>query len=120
MKRSVGTGIAGFAAGSLNGLFGAGGGMVLVPLLSVLTDLEDRELFATSVCVLLPVCVVSLVLTGGWEGFSVVAALPYLAGSALGGILAGLLGKKIPSLWLHRGLGLLILWGGVRYLWQDF
>jgi uncharacterized membrane protein YfcA len=43
-------------------------------------------------------------------------ALPYLIGSALGGILAGLLGKRIPTVWLHRGLGILILWGGYRYL----
>ena len=41
-------------------------------------------------------------------------------GSALGGSLAGLWGKKIPTRWLHRGLGVLILWGGIRYLWQAF
>ena len=47
-------------------------------------------------------------------------SLPYLLGSALGGSLAGLWGKKIPTRWLHRGLGVLILWGGIRYLWQAF
>ena len=116
MKRSVGAGIAGFGAGTLNGLFGAGGGMVLVPLLSVLTDLEESRMFATSVAVLLPVCMVSLLFTGGWENFSWAQALPYLLGSAIGGVLAGIWGKRIPSLWLHRVLGALILWGGIRYL----
>ena len=117
MKRSVGAGLAGFGAGALNGLFGAGGGMVLVPLLSFLTDLEESRMFSTSVAVLLPICIISLLFTGGWESFSWMQALPYLAGSAVGGILAGLFGNKIPSLWLHRVLGVLIVWGGVRYLW---
>lgn len=117
MKQSVGAGFAGFGAGALNGLFGAGGGMVLVPLLGVLTDLEQTRMFGTSVTVLIPVCIVSLIFTGGWESFSLLQALPYLLGSAGGGILAGTLGRKIPSLWLHRVLGILIVWGGIRYLW---
>ena len=43
-------------------------------------------------------------------------ALPYLFGSAVGGWAAGMWGRKIPVKWLHRGLGILILWGGYRYL----
>ena len=41
----------------------------------------------------------------------------WLIGSTIGGILAGQFGKHIPVKWLHRGLGILILWGGIRYLW---
>ena len=54
------TALAGTAAGIINGLFGAGGGMVLVPLLTLLTDLEDREIFPASVSIMLPMCLVSL------------------------------------------------------------
>lgn len=117
MKRTIGAGFAGFGAGALNGLLGAGGGMVLIPLLHALTDVEDNKLFGTSVTILMSVCVVSLLFSDGWETFSFMQAFPYLLGSAIGGILAGKLGKKIPSLWLHRVLGILILWGGIRYLW---
>ena len=116
MKKSIGAGVAGFGAGALNGLFGAGGGMVLIPLLSMLTEVEDQKMFGTSVSVLLPICIVSLLLSTGWEIFSLIQALPYLLGSTIGGVLAGILGKKIPSLWLHRVLGILILWGGIRYI----
>lgn len=116
MKKSIGAGVAGFGAGALNGLFGAGGGMVLIPLLSMLTEVEDQKMFGTSVSVLLPICIVSLLLSTGWETFSLIQALPYLLGSTIGGVLAGILGKKIPSLWLHRVLGILILWGGIRYI----
>ena len=108
--------IAGACAGTVNGLFGAGGGMVLVPLLGKLTDLEEDSIFPASVSIILPVCIVSLLFTTRLGDIPWRTAIPYLVGSAAGGILAGLLGKKIPTLWLHRALGLLILWGGIRYL----
>lgn len=44
------------------------------------------------------------------------AALPYLAGGALGGIAAGLLLRRLSAVWLHRALGALIVWGGLRLL----
>lgn len=107
--------IAGGLAGMINGLFGAGGGMVLVPLLTLLTPLKEN-VFPASVAIILPICLVSLTFIAFTEGLPYRAALPYLLGSALGGILAGIWGRKIPVHWLHRGLGILILWGGIRYL----
>lgn len=114
-RKKYGLFLSGAVAGAVAGLFGAGGGMVLVPLLTALTDLEDREIFGASVSIILPICVVSLVLSPRLPAFSV--ALPYLIGSAIGGLLAPHLNRKIPTLWLHRMLGILILWGGIRYLW---
>lgn len=116
LKKDWGAGLAGVGAGAINGLFGAGGGMVLVPLLTGLTDLEEGEIFPASVSIILPICLTSLAATAKSSPVPWGEALPYLAGSAVGGILAGLLGRKIPTVWLHRALGLLILWGGVRYL----
>lgn len=116
MKKKYGIALAGLCAGAVNGLFGAGGGMVLVPLLCLLSDMEDTEIFPSSVSIILPICIVSVAVTAvsgplPWE-----KALPYLIGSALGGVAAGLWAKRIPTIWLHRGLGILILWGGIRYL----
>ena len=116
MKRSFGAGLAGFCAGTLNGLFGAGGGMVLVPLLTAMTDLKEDHIFPASICIILPVCLVSLFITALHYGPDIPGALPYLLGSALGGLIAGCFGKRIPVTWLHRILGALILWGGVRNL----
>lgn len=117
MKKACRYAIVGLCAGTLNGLFGAGGGMVLVPLLSAITDTPQDCLFPSSVAILFPICIVSLLFSYGWEQFSLLQAIPYLTGSLVGGICAGLWGKKIPSVWLHRTLGCLILWGGIRYLW---
>lgn len=115
-RKLLGAGTAGLCAGIINGLFGAGGGMVLVPLLTWLTDLEENEIFPASVSIILPVCLVSLAFS--WQSGTLQWSntLPYLLGSGIGGIAAGLWGRKIPVKWLHRILGLLILWGGIRYL----
>ena len=109
--------IAGACAGAVNGLFGAGGGMVLVPLLSLLTDLSEQEIFGSSIAVILPISIVSLTATAISGTVAWQQSLPYLFASALGGLCAGLWGRKIPVKWLHRGLGILIVWGGIRYLW---
>ena len=109
--------VASLLAGGVTGLFGAGGGMVLVPLLTLLTDLEEQEIFPASVSIILPICLVCLGFTAAKATLPWAQAFPYLLGSVAGGILTGLFGRKIPTVWLHRLLGLLVLWGGVRYLW---
>lgn len=117
LRKYSGLIIAGFCAGSINGLLGAGGGMILVPLLVLLTDLKEDSVFPVSVSTILPVCIISLILTWQKGVITINMLLPYLGGSILGGLLSGFLGKKIPTLWLHRVLGILILWGGLRYIW---
>lgn len=109
-------GVIGLGAGMINGLFGAGGGMILVPLLTHFGSLREDEVFPSSVSIILPICVISLVFSWPGNGFDWVSALPYLLGSAIGGVFAGVWGRKIPVKWLHRFLGILILWGGIRYL----
>ena len=115
-KRRLAPWLNGAAAGSVNGLFGAGGGMVLLPLLSRTTDLKQHELFANSVCIILPVSLVSAGVYLLRGGSFVSDAIPYLIGGVLGGAIAGLTLRKLPTKWLHRALGVFILWGGIRLL----
>lgn len=107
--------IAGAAAGAVNGLFGAGGGLVLVPMLGKKVGLSESERFPASIAIIAPVCVTSLLISGQWD-LSSRELLPYFLGSAIGGIATGFWGKKIPTTWLHRFLGGIILWGGIRFL----
>ena len=110
----LGAAAAGAGAGVANGLFGAGGGMVLVPALQKLTDVEEESLFPTSVVVILPLCLVSLTVYGLRGDLPWQTAWPYLVGSGLGGLAAGIFGRRIPTALLHRALGILIIWGGIR------
>ena len=107
---------AGACAGLVAGLFGAGGGLVLVPLLTLLTDTAEKSVFSSSISIILPICLVCIAVTAMSVGIPIRPALPYLLGSVIGGLCAAVWGQKIPARWLHRGLGLLILWGGYRYL----
>ena len=106
--------VTGLITGAVNGLFGAGGGMVLLPLLVGWIRLPTRHAMATSVAAILPICVVSLV--GYWRGGSVdlAAALPYVIGGAIGGFLSGKWFHKASAVWLRRGFGALILYSGIR------
>lgn len=105
---------AGAMGGLANGLFGSGGGLFLVPLLTRWIQMEERKAFATSVGVILPLSLVSagIYFFKGAVDFS--AAWPYLLGGFLGGILSGRVFKKVPVGWLRRGFGLLMVYGGVR------
>lgn len=109
-------GLCGAIAGAVNGLLGAGGGMLLVPLLRKYANLEEHQIFPSSVAIILPICFVSLWVTAQHTPLPWIEALPYLLGCIPGGLLAGLLGIKIRVKWLHRFLGLILLWGGFRYL----
>ena len=110
--------VAGAAAGIVAGLFGSGGGMILIPLLNYTVKPADDSLFPTSVSIMLPICFVTICMDYIHNGcLPFRSAIPYILGGILGGIIAGIFAKKIPILWLHRGLGALILWGGIRYLW---
>lgn len=106
--------LCGILAGACNGLFGAGAGMILAPTLQNFTDVEENALFPTVLATVLPLCLVSLTVYGMQGELPWNAAWPYLTGSALGGVLSGILGKRIPARWLHKALGVILLWGAWR------
>lgn len=116
-QQHIGAACSGLAAGLLNGLFGGGGGMVLIPGLKRFAQVPEESLFPTSVSVMLPVSVLSLVISAMSAPLPWPDARPWLIGSAIGGTAVGFWGRKIPVLWLHRILGIMLLWGGVRYIW---
>ena len=108
--------LSGAAAGLINGLLGAGGGMVLVPLLVGWCGLEDKKAFATAISIILPLSLTSIAVFAMKESLPLGEAWPYLLGGAIGGALGGLLFKRMTANVLHKLLGIVILWGGVQLL----
>lgn len=109
--------LTGMAAGLVNGLAGAGGGMILLPLLRRIPEVKEDARFPTGLAIMLPISITTLVFTGIRSGIDPASILPWLPGAATGGLAAGFWGRKIPTLWLHRALGGMMIFGGVRYLW---
>lgn len=108
--------LAGGAAGVANGLFGGGGGMILVPLLTRWCVVEQRTAFASSVAIILPMCVLSSSIYFFRGRLDFLAAMPYLFGGLLGGLVGGRVFQKLDVNRLRRWFALLILYGGVKSL----
>ena len=107
---------AGGAAGLANGLFGGGGGMVFLPILSRWGALDQRKLYASCVAVIFPVCLVSAGVYLLRGGVSLATALPYLAGGLLGGWIGGKLYGKVPVQWLKWLFAAFLFYAWVKYL----
>ena len=114
MRKSIKYIICGALSGIPNGFLGAGGGMIIVPLFCRWVKLPERVSFATSVAVILPMSAASAIIYFLKHGLSFGDALPFLSGGLFGGIISGLVFKKVPTGLLHKILGAFIIYGGVR------
>lgn len=96
-KRKIAMCFVSLFIGAINGLFGAGGGMLAVPCLTYVWGLDEKSAHATAIAVILPLCLVSSVvyaLKGNYES-SVI--LPTVIGVTIGGIAGALLLKKMSA-----------------------
>ena len=106
----------GAITGILNGLLGAGGGMAAVPVLK--TELEPRLAHANSVCIILPICVVSAIsyLTDG--RVTINDSFPYLMWGLIGAAAGTLLLQKIKPKLLKKIFAAIMLWAGIRMIFR--
>ncbi len=89
--------ILGLIIGAVNGLFGAGGGMLVVPVLSILCGLEEREAHATAIAIILPLCAVGSMVYF-FRGTYDYSMFPYaIFGVISGGIIGAFLLKKASN-----------------------
>ena len=105
----------GLAAGLVNGLLGAGGGILIVFGLAPLLEHDEegkRDVFANALAVMFPVSVVSLIgyLTAGrvsFDGFYV-----YLIPCAVGGLIGALLLDRIKIPLIQKLFAAIVIWSG--------
>ena len=92
---------AGMLTGAVNGLFGGGGGMIVVPLLQA-NGRAPLAAHATAILIILPVCLASaaVYLAGGWFDAELFLAvgLGVLAGGAAGANLLGVISPAAATL----------------------
>ncbi len=114
MKPTIKYIVTGALAGVANGLFGSGGGLFLVPLLTSWTGMKQKHAFATSIAIIVPLSIVSLIVFFLRGGFLYELAWPYLIGGAAGGVLSGIFFRNMSVTLLRRLFGILLLYGGIR------
>lgn len=108
--------VCGLFGGLINGLFGSGSGMVLVPMLRTLLGKDTKKAHATSVAIVLCLSCVSVVFYLKSSSVSFKDAYLYIIGGVLGAPLGALLLKKIPEGLLRRAFGLFMIYSAVRIL----
>jgi uncharacterized membrane protein YfcA len=103
MARNLGILATAFACGMASGMFGIGGGVLLVPLLGLLFAFGQLRAQGTSLIALIPPTGILALLAYARDGFvSWKTGLLLIPGVFLGGILGGKLVKRIEPLRMRQ------------------
>lgn len=83
--------------GIINGFFGGGGGMVVVPLLNKLFGLEQKKAQATALFVILPISLVSTIVYMCYNSIDFKSGWPVIVGIILGGVIGATMLNKLNN-----------------------
>ena len=102
----------GLAAGFLSGLFGVGGGILIVPALLLLLSLDQRIASGTSLAAIVPMATVGVISYAVGGSVDWIAALLLVAGSVVGAQIGSHLLNRIPRRvlsWLFIGFIVIVI-----------
>lgn len=108
--------ICGLLIGLVNGCFGAGGGMLVVPVLTYFALLTEKQSHATAIAVILPLCLVSSVVYFLRGSYDTTIFAPTIIGVVIGGVLGAFALKKVSNVWLNFIFYGLMLFAGIKML----
>ena len=103
----------GVTAGTLNGLFGSGGGVVAVPLLER-SGLEQRRCHATSVVIVFMLSLVSTIMYAIHGKLNFGKTMAFIPAGLVGAIVGATLLKKVKNKALKRIFGVIIIISAIR------
>lgn len=115
IKDGLKNGVQGIAVGLVNGVFGAGGGMLAVPLLKK-SGLDQKSAHANAVAVILPITVISAILYILKGKVALSDSFTYIPTGLIGAVIATFALKKISNKWLRRIFGVFMIYAGIRLL----
>lgn len=107
--------ISGILVGTVNALFGAGGGIIAVPILKK-AGLEQKKAQASCLVVILPLTIISMILYLKKGYFNFYEGLRFIPFGILGTIAGTLLLGKISNRLLNIIFSLLMIYSGVRLI----
>ena len=98
LKKVARGALTGACGGAANGLFGGGGGMIAVPLLSGAMNFEEKVAHATAILIIAPICLASAATYAIAGYFSAQVVIPAAIGMSAGGAAGAVLLKSLPLL----------------------
>ena len=101
--------VIGAVAGVLNGLFGVGGGVVMVPAMVIAMAFQQRRAYATSLAAIGPIAMVGAVAFIGAQSVDVAAAIVLVIASVAGVQLGTRLMGRLPERRLSQLFGLFLI-----------
>lgn len=104
----------GFITGLANGIFGSGGGTILVPCLVFLLGVEDHKAHATAISIILPLSLISSFVYFGYDVVDLSLTLKVAAGSVLGAVIGSSLLNSVPVNALRKIFGIFMIIAAVR------
>ena len=106
----------GTAAGVYSGLFGVGGGSVMVPLLIVLLAYDPREATATSLAAIVVIATAGTIIHAIYGNVAWAVAAIVAVPAILGALIGTTLQQRVPREWITLGLAVLLIFGAIDLL----
>ena len=106
----------GCLTGIVNGLFGGGGGMIVVPMLVKFFGFKAKKAHATAILIILPLCIISGLLYSLFGKTDFGLLLPVAIGVVGGGVVGALLLSKLSAKWVVIVFSVIMLAAGVKLL----
>lgn len=111
--------VVGLLAGTLAGMFGVGGGFLMVPLYVLWVGLDQRKSHATSLAAVLPIAVAGAIGYAVNDQVDWNAAAALLAGSVVGAIYGVKLLGQVSLKFLQLGFAGLLYLSAMRLIWSS-
>lgn len=111
--------VIGLLAGILAGMFGVGGGFLMVPLYISWLGLEQRKSHATSLAAIVPIAIAGALGYAAQGNIEFNAAIALLAGSVFGAVYGVKLLGQVPLKFLQLGFAFLLFSSAVRLIWSS-
>ncbi len=108
--------IGGIITGLINGLLGAGGGMIAIPFLSRVT--EPKKAHATCVAIILPMCVSSAISYMSSSKVTLSDVAPYVIWGVIGALIGTVLLSKLSNVFIKKLFAVFMLWAAARLIFR--
>ena len=108
----------GLLAGLSSGLFGVGGGIIMVPLFVYILKLDQKRAHATSLAAVIPIALVGAWGYGTHSNVDVAAVVYVLAGSIFGAMFGARMLHRVALPAIQSLFAVVLLLSGFRLLWS--